>query len=387
MNLNQYFDHVCLERDNINFFSDNESFCNHISINTPNNPIGDIGIFTHAIVGICEDRGSIASGSALSPDTIRKELYKLSSITRKIKVIDLGNIKNTENINDTYFGLRDILEFLFNNNVIPILIGGSHDISYSVALAFTNKNKGYTLTTIDNKADYIVNDDKKITSSNYLKSIFNLASNLPYFNYYNLGNQACYTFPGTDEVIQSKWFEMVRLGLLRNHIQETEPYIRESDFVSIDISSVKQADAPGQSFASPNGFNADEICQIARYCGFSENLKVLGLFEVNPLNDINSATSVLAAQIIWYYLDAYIYNNFENPSMENENFKKYVISNNNPNNELVYYNSLKTDRWWCEIKTEKLDANYFLPCTEQEYMESINNEIPERWFKAFKRIN
>ena len=59
--------------------------------------------------------------------------------------------------------------------------------------------------------------------------------------------------------------------------------------------------------------------------------------------------------------------------------------------ELVFYKSNKTERWWIEVTifgsevNNKLKRHTLLPCTHQDYLDACNNVVPERWYKAFQK--
>jgi hypothetical protein len=58
--------------------------------------------------------------------------------------------------------------------------------------------------------------------------------------------------------------------------------------------------------------------------------------------------------------------------------------------ELVFYKSHKTGRWWIEIPylstaNTKLKKNTLLPCSHEEYLAACQHEIPERWWKAQRK--
>ena len=78
--------------------------------------------------------------------------------------------------------------------------------------------------------------------------------------------------------------------MYRQAIYLTEPLFRDSDVAIFDISAVRQSDAPGTMSPSPNGFYGEEICLLSRYAGISDNLKIFGLFDVNPEFDIRFQT-------------------------------------------------------------------------------------------------
>ena len=63
-------------------------------------------------------------------------------------------------------------------------------------------------------------------------------------HFINIGHQS---FCQNDEshLLEKMLFETCRLGDIREDITETEPYLRNSDIVTMDMSVIKRADAPG----------------------------------------------------------------------------------------------------------------------------------------------
>jgi len=51
------------------------------------------------------------------------KLYELFRVHEKLRIIDLGNIKATAATEDTYFGIRDVMTDLLNNQVTAIVLG------------------------------------------------------------------------------------------------------------------------------------------------------------------------------------------------------------------------------------------------------------------------
>ena len=346
MSLNDYFEPVSLERSSNIDPSDQGLFCHNIYIHTPDNPIRDIASFQIAIIGVPENRGCSINGVDMTPDIVREKLYQLSSIEKNPRIIDLGNLRNGKEQKDTYFGLRDVILELLTYNILPIIIGGSQDLTYGAFLAFEYLQKPYTLTTVDNRIDVAFDSYDKITFRNYLNSV--ILENKHLFEYVNIGQQACFASSENSDLFENLFFESIRLGNLRNNLIIAEPYLRDSTIMSIDFSSIRNADAPGQLIASPNGFNAEDICQIARYAGFGEGLKLLGLFDISPIIDNNLTTCSLAAQTIWYFLDGFAIRINENPSIKPDEFKNHIVSFDELNT-MVFFKSFLTQRWWCEV--------------------------------------
>ncbi len=88
-------------------------------------PLKDLSKYKIAIFGVPDGRNSPNTGSLKGPDMIREQLYKLSKIPGKSKIIDLGNMKQGVTFNDTLAGLTDILSLLISEKSFPVIIGGS----------------------------------------------------------------------------------------------------------------------------------------------------------------------------------------------------------------------------------------------------------------------
>jgi hypothetical protein len=98
--------------------------------------------------------------------------------------------------------------------------------------------------------------------------------------------------------------------------------------------------------------------------------------------------NVLIAQIIWYFIEGYNYRSNEYPFGSKENYLKYIVPFEDE--ELVFYKSNKTERWWIEIPffsnvNNKLKKNTLLPCSYEDYLRACDQEIPERWWKAQRK--
>jgi hypothetical protein len=180
------------------------------------------------------------------------------------------------------------------------------------------------------------------------------------------------------------YFDAYRLGEVSSNLSLAEPVFRDSDIVSVDLTSIKSADSGNFVTFTPNGFNGKEICALARYAGLSDKLSSFGIFKHN-----NSANeSVLIAQIIWYFLEGYNFRSLEYPNLNQNLFLKYIVPVDDI--ELIFFKSPKTERWWIEIPfisnvNNKLKKNTLLPCTHEDYLRACDQEIPERWWKAQRK--
>ncbi|HAT92798.1 MAG TPA: arginase, partial [Sphingobacterium sp.] len=103
-----------------------------------------------AIVGVEEDRASINNnGTDKAPDAVRKHLYALYQGDYTMNIVDLGNIKAGNTIQDTYIALKSVVEELVKENILPIIIGGGQDLTYAQYLGYQNLERKIELAIID----------------------------------------------------------------------------------------------------------------------------------------------------------------------------------------------------------------------------------------------
>ena len=85
-----------------------------------------------AIIGVLENRGDVNQMEEVDLLHIRKELYSLFPGNWDASIADLGNILAGESISDTYFALKKVVSSLVKRKIIPIVIGGSQDLTYAL---------------------------------------------------------------------------------------------------------------------------------------------------------------------------------------------------------------------------------------------------------------
>jgi formiminoglutamase len=344
-----------------------------------------------AIIGVKEDRKSVGNtGCSKAPDAIRDYLYKLFVPKSDMKIYDLGNINQGFEITDTYYALSTVVSELIKKDIVPVVLGGGQDLTYAVYLAYGKLEQTVNLVSIDNSIELLTGQED-VTSVNFLEKIIQHQPNY-LFNFSNIGYQTYFVKQSILELMSNLYFDSYRLGMLRGKIEESEPVIRNADMVSFDISAIRFADAPGCKNASPNGFNGEEACQMARYAGMSDKLTSFGLFEVNPQFDINGQTAHLAAQMVWYFIEGYYNRKKETPAEIQTNFLKYRVAIKDNKYEIIFYKSNKSDRWWMDvpypdIKKTKYIRHHLVPCSYEDYLVACNDEMPDRWWITYLKLS
>ncbi len=343
-----------------------------------------------AIIGVAEDRNSENNnGCSLAPDAVRSYLYRLYGGSFTARVADLGTIAAGHTTEDTYFALRTTMDYLIRKNIIPVIIGGSQDLSYAQFLGYKDLEQTINVVAVDSCFD-LGNPDEDITNGSYLGKIILHQPNY-LFNYSNIGYQTYLVDQSSLQMMNKLYFDVYRLGQVRDKIEEAEPVIRQADMISFDITSIKHSDAPANPNASPNGFYAEEACQMMRYAGMNDKLSSLGIYEINPGYDVSGKTAHLAAQMIWCFMDGFYNRKHDFPSRTNPDYIRFHVVLQDDKYEINFYKSKKSDRWWMEIpypphKNLKFERHTLIPCSYKDYDLAVNNEIPDRWWQTYQKL-
>src|SRR5258705_12920318 len=295
-----------------------------------------------AIIGVTENRGAVNnSGCSEAAAPVREKFYALKKWNHNYRIADLGNLKSGLELNDTYAALATVISDLIKNDIMPIIVGGSQDLTYGQYMAYVNLQQTVNITAVDCNFDLGRTEDK-INSNSYLGKIILHEPNY-LFNFSNLGYQSYFAGFESVELMKRLFFDVYRLGEVQANVEEAEPVVRNADILSFDISSVRQSDAPANSNATPNGFYGEEVCRVARYAGMSDKLSTAGFYEINPLLDSNHQTSHLVAQMLWYLVDGFYSRKKDYPWKSKQEFLTYKIAVENSGHEIIFCKSNNCD--------------------------------------------
>ena len=343
-----------------------------------------------ALLGVKEERGTVDNrGCADGVDLIRKALYQLFDHWPQLRIVDLGNLKTGNEINDTYFALNLVLTELLKRKVVPIIIGGGQDLTYTMYEVYEPTGKLVNIAAIDPMFD-IGNDQVDLSSQSYLSHIILHQPNF-LFNFSNIGYQSYYVDNENIELMKNLLFDAYRLGTLKRNIELAEPLIRDVNILSVDVAAIRAADAPGVRHASPNGFTGEEACRMARYAGLSYKLSSIGFFEYNPHYDINSRTANLIAEMIWYFMEGFANRQDDLPTLESTDFTRYIVQIGEGQGDIVFLCHKINGKWWMDMTFFQKDGkpgerHHFVPCSKEDYDQAMRNELPDKWWQFYQKL-
>ena len=334
------------------------------------------------IIGVTENRNAFFPTLDYDLDSFRNSFYNLFPGNWKFKLADLGNLPNGNSVKDTYYAISEICKELNQQNIITIIIGGSHDIIYPIYKSYSSYNRLVNIVSIDNQFDFS-QEEELISGRSYMSQIIMEEPNYLH-NFTNLGYQSFFISQEELDLMEKLYFEHMRLGKVLDDVSQTEPHFRDADIVGIDMKSLSWTATGTNTFGQANGIDSRSICSLARYSGISDRVSSFGVFEL-PSSPIFHQ---LLSQIIWYFIEGYSLRFGEYPINTNDGFTKYIVTLSG--RELVFYNSEVSKRWWVELTNEnfmdnKLKRTTLLPCTKQDYDTACADELPDRWWKASRR--
>ncbi len=338
-----------------------------------------------AIIGVEEDRASTDnSGCGKGLNDIRSELYQLYIHFDMPKIIDLGDLKNGETVKDSQIALKEILKTLLELKITVLIIGGGHDLTYGQFLAYENQINPTEIVIVDEKIDIL--ETPLINSSSFLWHIINHEPNF-LNNCTHLGYQIFYNSPMSVDILESLHHQAIRLGEVRKSVIEVEPFLRNADVLSMDMSAIRSSECPANAVTSPNGFTGEEACQISRFAGFSNKVSSFGLYEMNPYFDTNKQGAKQASQILWYFIEGFSGRKEDFPSEENKNFIQYIVRLESADNEITFWKSTFSNRWWMEIPQKEEKEKKYMPCSYSDYQTALQDELPDKWMRAYSKLN
>jgi formiminoglutamase len=342
-----------------------------------------------ALIGVREARGNAANeGTAHGPDEIRRKLYQLKKGNATYRIVDLGNLNPGHDLEETYVRLSEVCRILLENNVLPVIIGGSHDLDYGQYASYETLEKLVSFLNVDALLDLEDKNESNPSRQHIHRILLHEPNYL--FSYTHLAYQTYLIDPLSVSVLEKLYFEAFRIGQLRTNIHEIEPAIRNADILSFDITAIRSSDAPGNAGTQPFGLTGEEACQICWYAGLNEKLSSIGFYEYNPsFDDGHKKTAAVVATMIWYFIEGYYCRKNETNFRSND-FMKYIVSMPVEPETISFYKSKLSEKWWMEVPYsngfQKYSRNSIVPCSYNDYQTAIKGEVPERYISTLAKL-
>lgn len=258
-------------------------------------------------------------GARLGPDKIRQSLGKRAWHLDQCQVFDLGDVTG-DSMEECQRHLATAVYDLLANGVLPIALGGGHDIANGHFLGI----RDYLLSHFTSvPAIGIINFDAHfdlrpvIDLPNSGTPFYQIAQTCKdhdmHFKYLVCGIQKSAN-PNSlfdqAQLLNAKYFmaeemELTGLGLVKSVLIS---FLDDVDLVylSMDLDGFSSAYAPGVSAPSPMGFSPHVIMELLSVIISSGKLLSLDIAELNPHYDRDHITAQLASHMIEHVLTQYV---------------------------------------------------------------------------------
>lgn len=312
---------------------------------------------------------------------IREELYGLFFDWHQTRISDVGHYQGSDE------NFPSVFSRFLSLGCLPVVISGDQKYTYHIYSGYCEAKQTLNIASVDEMPDLEGAEDE-VSDKNWLTHILAHSPNF-LFNYSLIGFQNYLSNPSLLKSLASMNFDTIRLGQLRNNPEIAEPFLRNTDLFSFDVSSIRKSDCPSSSYSGPNGLYAEEACRLSRYAGISNRLSAAifcGWNSDAPRQD--RTTPKLISQLIWHLADGY-YNRIMEGDFEDDNvFTKFNLTHSSVGAGLVFYKSNKSGRWWMNVPTEgqKTEKNIQVPCSYEDYLQAMNGDIPETWWHTFQKL-
>ena len=339
------------------------------------------------LLGVMETRRNGSAMSAESPNVIREKLYPLFHNRLRVKIADLGNITPGNTSYDTDHAVKVVVKNLIDRKIAVVIMGGTQELTFANYTAYEVLETTVNLAVIDASID-LGEFRKELSPSNYLSKIV-LHDPSYLFNLSVLGFQTYLAQPSSLELIEKLFFDAHRLGSLTADMKVTEPLLRNADVVSFDINAIQNAYAPGTGM--PNGFTGEQACQMARYAGLSDKTTSIGFYNYDESKDPTRQAALLIAEMIWYVIDGFSHRVREFPLFSKKNFLEFRIHLPNGKDEMVFYKSKRTDKWWMNVPyaggpNGKMGRHHLVPCSYSDYEQAGRGDVPDMWWRTYQKL-
>lgn len=336
-----------------------------------------------ALIGLDEWRGSAAGPPATDQpgaNAVRQRFYQLQKGTGNVRLVDLGNLRPGLTLEDTYQRLREIIGALLEENTVPLLVGGSHDLDYGQFLAYETQDRPISFAVVDARPDMAEPGPATAPEASHLRRLLVHEPNFV-FSFAHLAHQQYLTPPEVLVALEKLHFETMSGGEIRADKHLAEPLVRQADFMSFDIAALRWQDAPGYFPANSFGLGNEEATQLCWYAGHNEQLSSFGLYGYRADQDPHGLAAATLATMLWYFVEGF-YHRRPETGFGTFRFLTYTVVLPGVPDRLVFYKSRRAEKWWMEVESlASHEVKRVVPCTYEDYLHASQGDLPQRWIR------
>lgn len=321
----------------------------------------DLKRFNVALLGVYNGKND----GVLS--AIRRCFYNLYLHNDRLSIIDLGDIPGDIGT------FAEVSEQLATRGVFTILLNPAKEFVSGIYAQQVEKNSEAAIAAISARAEL-----------DSLSGFF-AAKDTRLSRYSLLAYQTYFTDPNDLKQLEKQGCEFMRLGMIRSKITDAEPILRDARVLTVNLNSARFCDGGVETFISPNGLYAEELCQLAWYAGKADLLDLCMLTGFTS-DSITEIAAQLTAQVIWHLAEGYSARRKELPT--DSNLKRFIVDRGKAGEELVFFQSNVTGRWWMSVPVQgEIESYVVIACTYDDYQKACAHDVPARWLFYYQKLN
>ncbi|MBW6442634.1 arginase family protein [Patescibacteria group bacterium] len=192
---------------------------------------------------------------------------------------------------------------IFEEKPKTIFLGGDHSISYSITLAFLDYCKKIQkepgLVVFDSSPNCFESGSKFPKNKEWVNQL--IKTGFPPENIFLVGIR---NFSSSEiSFLKKRNLKFMLMNPFHENLEDSCDTIMEflrdkESYVSIDLSIIDPAFAPGVSFKEPGGLTSREFLYVIQRINLLKNLRGVDIVEINPEKDMGDLTVKLGAKIL-----------------------------------------------------------------------------------------
>ncbi len=309
--------------------NDPDSFRMHqiiklIDITQPKFNIDNKTGFNICFIGFCCDEGVRRNlgrqGAKQGPEYIRKEFANLPvTFGSNVCIYDAGDISCVDdNMEEAQKQLELAVEVILNNNFLPIVIGGGHELAFGHYNGISNylsaiNDNSLGIINFDAHLDMRPYENKGSSGTMFSQIADTCEAKNQDFSYMCLGVQ---TYANTISLFKKADSLEVNYVLAKDFTEsnfesissQLNAFIEKHKHIYVTICSdlFNSAVAPGVSAMQPFGMNPEVVLNFIKQIIKSNKVISIDIAEVSPRFDQDNRTAKLAAIVIYGMINAFI---------------------------------------------------------------------------------
>ena len=264
---------------------------------------------TFALLGFCYNAKNRKDGKE-GPSLIRQALGTLPIQDANIQCLDVGNIICTDDqLDQTQLALAFVIKLLLQHDLVPIVLGGGHELSLGHYLGIAESLPDKNLGIINFDAHFDLKPVGQDAETTFLQIAKTHLATHRHFDYNCIGIQHAGNTRQLMETAKSYntkviWADELHLGQLEKCADFIDRVIDRNDkiYLSLCLNVFATPFAPGVSSTQPLGLLPWHIIPLVRQLAACGKVISYDIAELLPHLDVDQTTARLAANLIYEFI-------------------------------------------------------------------------------------